>query len=773
MMGFAGHLSAVTVSLTGQIEKGIFDPASEESTTGMPTLYGRFQVHFNDLEAGEYRLALSFPADALNQPFRIWLNGHLYGQSADLETRLTRDDIAECSVDVLSGDGKIDVKFLPNASDSKVEIVALALYGKGGELVYQLDVEDEQWSFDNARIWPASVYDSPDSGQIAMVAQLLTEAPVGLGTPISDRESWNAWGELSAVSRLVERAARLRQEPTPVLNDDLYLDYFRTGKREPYEGPMGERMYRLTHFVIAECVENQGRYLPSIHREITAIINEKVWVSPAHDKELKIFNGESVEVDLAASGRAWNLATALWLLENRISADLRMRVIEVMRKKVLDPYLRCIEDGRLYPGMSWMRIDFNWNPVCTSGVVGAALAVLESREERAPFVAQAMDSVPFYLDGYTDDGYTSEGLNYWNYGYGHFVLLAEAVRLASKGQINFFELEKARVAAEFPLKFEIINERYPVFSDVAFGDRPKPWLLEFIHERMGIGPESWSRDEPYTLASAISFGGTLYSVAAVLNLERGAKAVESKEAFKNVAGFPDAGIFIFRSSPNDSMPSIGIAVKAGHNDENHNHNDVGSYSLVVGDALLVSDPGMRIYDKSSWKDRYGSKILNSYGHPVPVVGKGDLQGTGRHFEGVVESSLIEDELSIVTIDLTMAYPCPDLDELERTVSIDEVSGSIEIEDAVSFDKPSRFETGITSFYPVEFLGDNRVVIRSDLYELIGTIDTGGAPFSIVKEEIVDNLPGRKIPIRLGVRFDDLVKNGYVKITFKASLVNTF
>ena len=41
-----------------------------------------------------------------------------------------------------------------------------------------------------------------------------------------------------------------------------------------------------------------------------------------------------------------------------------------------------------------------------------------------------------FLKGFTPDGYCGEGTGYWNYGFGHYVLLSEEIRLATGGQID-------------------------------------------------------------------------------------------------------------------------------------------------------------------------------------------------------------------------------------------------------------------------------------------------------------------------------------------------
>ena len=69
----------------------------------------------------------------------------------------------------------------------------------------------------------------------------------------------------------------------------------------------------------------------------------------------------------------------------------------------------------------------NWNSVCLAGVTGAALTLLADKEERAYFVAAAEKYNVYGMKGYADDGYCSEGVGYYNYGFRAYILLREEV----------------------------------------------------------------------------------------------------------------------------------------------------------------------------------------------------------------------------------------------------------------------------------------------------------------------------------------------------------
>ena len=106
--------------------------------------------------------------------------------------------------------------------------------------------------------------------------------------------------------------------------------------------------------------------------------------------------------------------------------------------------------------------------------------------------------------------------------------------------------------------------------------------------------------------------------------------------------FEDAGVLIARPAQ-DSDAVLGVALKGGHNAEHHNHNDVGSYVVVVKDRAVLLDPGSEVYTARTFSaQRYESKLLNSFGHPVPVVA-GQLQQTGREAHAEVLATEFTDE----------------------------------------------------------------------------------------------------------------------------------
>src|SRR5690606_1257828 len=134
-----------------------------------------------------------------------------------------------------------------------------------------------------------------------------------------------------------------------------------------------------------------------------------------------------------------------------------------VNRRVLAPFRDMVEGRR--DEIAWMRRRNNWNSVCLAGITGTALATLDARVERAWFIAAAEQYIPYFLKSFTPDGYCSEGLGYWNYGFGQFTILAETVRQATGGKVDLFADATVLQPALFGSRVEVLNGVYPSIAD--------------------------------------------------------------------------------------------------------------------------------------------------------------------------------------------------------------------------------------------------------------------------------------------------------------------
>ena len=602
---------------------------------------------------------------------------------------------------------------------------------------------------------------TPSQERIAEIAALLPPEPHGLGRPITDRAAWDALAELKNAAGIVRAAEKYADEPPPELPDDLYLEFTKTGNRTHYQKPYGRRTRRIRALVTAECLENKGRFLSAIERDLLAMCEERSWVMPAHDSSLNNFHGRRLSVDLGSSARAWMLATATYWLGDRLSEQVRERVCNEIRRRVWEPYLNALRTGSTGHGFWWMRGTSNWNAVCNCNVIGSALALVDSRQERAEFLAGMEVSNPYFISGFADDGYCTEGVGYWNYGFGHYMMMGETVWEATGGKLSLYEDPKLPKIARYGTEIQIQPGLAPAFADCGVKARPSGTVLALIQRRF---PEAVSRkiQPPGPLHGDLTHIG-LFAFREDAVPPAPSPAQATSPALPVRTWFEHAAILITRSVPEAEVP-FGAAFKGGHNAEHHNHNDVGSYVVALDGKAYLLDPGGEIYTRRTFsKDRYVSKMLNSYGHPVPVVA-GKLQSKGREAKAEVLESAFTDERDRLVLDIRSAYDVPRLKRLVRTFEHNRTARTITVQDEVEFDSPQAFGTALITYEKVFRRAPGTFVIYDSARNLVVDVEVEGGEWTYEPEEIEN--PGRPSPTRLGINMDSSVGTARIRFTIR-------
>jgi len=601
----------------------------------------------------------------------------------------------------------------------------------------------------------------PDAARVQQLAQWSEQSPHGVGPAIDDRQAWRAMAAAPGFEHIVLEAEALLSQPIPELTDDLFLDYSRTGNRTRCQRVLSQRHGRVGQLVLAECIENRGRFLPAIEEAIQAVCSEKTWVLPAHDGGLRNFNGTTNEIDLAVAGTSWTLATADYWLGDKLSDDVRKLLRDELERRTFAPFTSMVNEGK--PRLWWLTGTNNWNAVCLAGVTGAALTTIESRQRRAFFIATAEKYVEYFLSGFTPDGYCSEGVGYWNYGFGHYVMLAETIHQATGGQVDLLADPRIEPIARFGRRMEIAEGIYPAFADCSVGTQPHAPLMAFLSRRYRLGLKEFEAEGlllgagPSSSLFPLGIYGTANSATAVPALDGPTPPQPLRD------WFPDAGILICRPAPGGR--GLAVALKGGHNAEHHNHNDDGSFLVVLGGQTPLVDPGAEVYTARTFSSRrYESGVLNSFGHPVPRVA-GKLQKTGRAAAAKILETQFTDAADTVLMDLRAAYDVASLEKLQRTLVFSRQGpGALEVIDEVEFAEPQSFGTALVTFDQWKQAAPNRLVVGTGAGAVRVDIAVEGPATEIRVDEIKEDVRGGRLPIRLGIDLTEPVARAKITLS---------
>lgn len=438
-------------------------------------------------------------------------------------------------------------------------------------------------------------------------------------------------------------------ETIPQTTYTAYRLFRESGERSPYEAEYFLKRARLSAAVLRLFL-GQTALREVVQDYLWSICEESNWVLPAHERDL---------IDLFAAETGYLLAETLLLLGETLNEEVHQRVRSEIEHRIFEPYLRFFHLHTWYQGAS------NWNGVCNSSVA-ATFLLLEPEPARIQRALEiALTGLHTFVEtAFAEDGSSSEGVAYWHYGLFNLVALSELLYACSAGQIDLLAGEKLKLIAAFPAKMQLSGANFASFADCDEYVGFHPGILTRLALRTGeltllnllAQPEdpdnNWRL--PMMLRDILWWDGS-----------------QPASVPPEDTRLPVGGTARLVTQTEQGAPVV-LSVKAGHNDEEHNHNDVGSFLLHVAGENLLTDPGRGLYSRDYFGPRrYENIFANSYGHSVPRI-DGLLQGTGRAFSGALQGSVDasdSDGEKGIALEFAAAYPCPDLLSARRELCV--------------------------------------------------------------------------------------------------------
>ena len=497
-----------------------------------------------------------------------------------------------------------------------------------------------------------------------------------------------AQSDLDALRRALQ-TQNLLAETQPLMEDieqvpSLSYTHYRlfiseNGNREKYETPYFLRRAKLSAAAMRLFL-GQTDLKDIVQDYIWAICEESNWVVPAH---------ETVIIDLFSAETGFLLAELLAVLGHTLDAEVRSRVRQEIERRIFDPYLRFHQRS-----IWWYKSHLNWNGVCNSSIAATFLLLEPEPGRVARALEVALAGLRVFLDtAFEQDGSSTEGVSYWHYGLINFVALAEMLRAHTEGAIDLLDSDYLRNIAAFPSKMLLHGTSFVTFSDCDESLHFEPGILARLAQRTGeeslqklIAPSTPAKNNrwfPMCLRDMLWWDGQYHQPDPV-----------------DDAYLPMGSIARLTARTPQDEPVV-VAIKASHNDENHNQNDVGSFILHASGETLLTDPGRGLYTRQYFgPERYENIFANSYGHSVPRIG-GQLQHEGREFYGEFINVDMAGPTRQVELEFARAYPIAQLTGARRQITLDE-TGMVWLQDSFSFaDDTVEVEEAFVTWLDVE------------------------------------------------------------------------
>lgn len=472
------------------------------------------------------------------------------------------------------------------------------------------------------------------------------------------RSNRNAWTSLppSVTQPWITLAEEHKEKGYPSLPMSLYLQVKRTGESFTGWQVFCIRRALLGTFLLAECMEDQGRFLDAIIDGIYTISEETSWVQNVNmrSKGMALPTEEDNYPDLCSTETAQLFGWILYYVGDRLDQEdkgIRERMLREVRRRVLQPYLD--RSDYWWMGLGEGRIN-NWNPWCNMNVLQAIACLEYEPEFRASIVEKVCESLDVYIARYPDDGACDEGPMYWGAAGAGLGKCVELLRWITNGAVDGSQIEKLKNIGSYFSKVHIHGEWYVDYAD---GDAKVDISPSVYRFGKLLGDETLMAHGRATQPLAPNlytwFSTYDYLVSIFDSAER--NALLPRAPYLKSAWFDVCQILCAREQ-SGSERGFFLSCKGGNNAESHNHNDIGNFIAYLDGKPIFIDLGTEDYTvKTFSEERYSLWYVQSQYHNCPTVAD-VLQHDGLSYGAKSVMHRTENDSDVVIMDIASAYP---------------------------------------------------------------------------------------------------------------------
>ncbi|OBT58452.1 hypothetical protein VE04_01723 [Pseudogymnoascus sp. 24MN13] len=450
--------------------------------------------------------------------------------------------------------------------------------------------------------------------------------------------------------KLQSAAKELRGKDIPVLPFRLFKMFDTMGDRLGYEAPYFSRRKALLVSALSAWLWNDPEDIGTLEECIWTLCDDYTWSLPSHmhGSSLTIETNvgysntskrrdAALNLDLFACETGLALAEICALLGDKLNPFIVERARSEVMRRVIDSYM---DKSTI---QHWEVLDNNWCAVCAGSIGSAAMLLVGNDLDLAAILRNLLPVMERYIAGFSEDGACTEGLNYWTYGVSFFVVFAELLGRRTAGKLDLLSDKRFAPIALFQQNCFFPGAATLTFSDVEANDKYRPGVTCFLAEHFEevMAP-------PLESAMDVMHSHCYNFAPALSDLLWTTDTLVSKQAQPQpCVVYPKAQWLLC-----SGYDGTGFAAKAGHNDEEHNHNDVGSFLFSRHGVMLLCDIGKGEYTKSYFgPDRYDTFCTSSKSHNVPIV-DGHSQRDGREY---CARNVIFDQNGSISMDIAPTY----------------------------------------------------------------------------------------------------------------------
>lgn len=466
----------------------------------------------------------------------------------------------------------------------------------------------------------------------AQIAQALVMNQQWVSFPAyTDRDGWNLLlGENK--EKLIQNGEAMLHYKWQVVRATDYLEFERTGNRQVMEKPFDQNNQAIAKLLMAELAEGKGRFTDQLINGVFHSCEMTSWALAAHlitQPTHRSLPTDYQLIDLTAGDMGNLLSWTYYFMHeafDKVNPEISRRLYNELNKRIMEPYLN-------NDSFWWMALNYkgqmvnNWNPWCNSNALMTFMLLENNRDVLAKAVFRSMKSVDKFLNYVHADGACEEGPSYWGHATGKLLDYLELLNDITGGKINLFNEQQIKNMGEYISRSYVGNGWVVNFADASAKGGEDPYLIfrygkavnsnELTHFAAYLCQQKKAR--PWS-------GRDVYRTLKALTVSKELQKETPSHNVPDYTWYPETEFYYRKNA------KAFLAAKGGYNDESHNHNDAGTFSLWITDTPIIIDAGVGTYTRQTFSsERYKIWTMQSNYHNLPLI-NGQPQKYGRKYK---------------------------------------------------------------------------------------------------------------------------------------------
>lgn len=473
-----------------------------------------------------------------------------------------------------------------------------------------------------------------------------------------DRNAWDAL-TVGIKDELIKKGEAYLSYDWKVVKASDYLEYERSGSRKIMEDPFDGNNKALSNLVLAELVEGKGRFMDQIANGVWHSCEMTSWALSAHiggvqKERTSLPSHKEHIIDLTAGDLGSFLAWTYYFLKDeldKVQPLITERLRSNLQARILDPYMNRSNFWWQAFNATPKTMVNNWNPWCNFNVLTCFLLLENDPDKLAKAVYRTMVSVDQFINYNHEDGACEEGPSYWGHAAGKMYDYLQLLSYATGGKVSIFNQPMVRNMGEYIAKSYIGNGWVVNFADASAKGGGEPGLV--FRYGKAVGSTAMQQFAAYLYnrepnSGYINEGRDIFRTLENVMSHQSLVATTPSLDVSPTVWYPETQFCYMRS-----RDGFFVAANGGHNDESHNHNDVGSFMLYYNGNPLFIDAGVGTYTRQTFSsERYSIWTMQSSYHNLPVI-NGAAQSYGRKF--CASDVVFNEKKRCFTLNIASAY----------------------------------------------------------------------------------------------------------------------